>query len=675
MTSNKNRDMQRRFIFFFLAFIITCNAYSQVFEQLIGYKIFNQKDSLTIFTLKREIDVNHQKLVLAWDDYKKIKKMKIDTINPKTKKDLKQLNKLEKQSFNVLAQLYPPLYEKQKQLISIMLAYREEQRFNARKKGSKNLLEEAVYYEDAAVGEARNADRYKEANKGENTEASLKENQRIDTLQIYALKKFIDMYLALNGVSKKGLKDSEEKDNKELTHIKNENHKFISRIKRISEMGELETSWAEKVVANDTMIYYNLKKIEEKRKLKNDPKFINRFKNEKDKKSAMDQLDIEIDRMRDDTARYSARNVSIVKDKCREYDRDFYNSYINYNDNFTYLNLEWDSRCKALQSRIIELSDSMQNEFNLAKSKLDSAFFFSYDARRSVMICALLLEVKLKEVYLLTKQFNLKDQFAECFKDSITITCTENVILTNNQKKESKVVNEKKVVSTKKTGKIVYKENKVGVVFKVQLFEAADELKKFDFKGLYPVYSQKNTSGKTGYYYGEYSYYHQAEAGLKLAKNKGFAYPKIHAFDKNGNQLSIDQANKLIDKGYVNTINDEKKEIDNKDDDKFVIQNKIDAVSAIDVKQIKGIVFLIQIGYFDKPAVGKDVKYLTPLYLERNSDGYKYMAGIYDNYKLANKECQKIISKYAIKDAFVVGYIDGVRKPLDEVIKISQKKN
>jgi hypothetical protein len=86
------------------------------------------------------------------------------------------------------------------------------------------------------------------------------------------------------------------------------------------------------------------------------------------------------------------------------------------------------------------------------------------------------------------------------------------------------------------------------------------------------------------------------------------------------------------------------------------------------VKSEKGIVFKVQIGAYEKVDISSQANDQTDLGTENENSLKKYTLGSFKDYWKADK-FKKIIQEGGVKDAWVVGYKDGKRTDIKELLK------
>lgn len=87
----------------------------------------------------------------------------------------------------------------------------------------------------------------------------------------------------------------------------------------------------------------------------------------------------------------------------------------------------------------------------------------------------------------------------------------------------------------------------------------------------------------------------------------------------------------------------------------------------------KGLVYKVQIGFFKSKLPSKHYDGVFPISTQKvDKDYYKYLAGNFKHYTEA-KEASLLLRKKGYNDAFVVSYIDGVKVPVSEALKMEKE--
>lgn len=149
-----------------------------------------------------------------------------------------------------------------------------------------------------------------------------------------------------------------------------------------------------------------------------------------------------------------------------------------------------------------------------------------------------------------------------------------------------------------------------------------------------------------------------------------------NATTENKNQAAANDATNEKKKKGKKTIEDYKKEKEanaKKNDTKAENKANQGTVKAVNIKDVKGIMFTVQIGVFRNPRTSKDLYNLSPVFEEKitlgGQEAIKYMNGIFSDYMEAITAKDKIV-RLGIKDAFVVVYHNGKAIPVNQATLI-----
>jgi hypothetical protein len=232
---------------------------------------------------------------------------------------------------------------------------------------------------------------------------------------------------------------------------------------------------------------------------------------------------------------------------------------------------------------------------------------------------------------------------------------------------------------------------KPGVIFTVQLGV---------FKGIVPaeklgnvqplIFDEFADNPNRRFMAGEYRTAEAAEAALEVARKAGYpdAYilslidgqRKSYTAGKENLKLSDAEYNELK-KNELAKISGNKAVIaDNISKDnvkKEPVKDeaiKTGTISGNNIKNTKGLVYLVQLGMFAKPVSYAELKDLQPIYTEViPGKGTRYMLGTYPSLSKAREESQQAVAK-GISDAYVVAYLDGRQISLEKAREMENKQ-
>ena len=93
---------------------------------------------------------------------------------------------------------------------------------------------------------------------------------------------------------------------------------------------------------------------------------------------------------------------------------------------------------------------------------------------------------------------------------------------------------------------------------------------------------------------------------------------------------------------------------------------------SIDVDDVKGLFYTVQIGFYSKPVSADALYNITPLTRKQIANGYRYTTGIFDNLPEAVSRKNEVV-QIGVEDAFVTAYYDGERISLPNVPELIEQ--
>ncbi len=233
-----------------------------------------------------------------------------------------------------------------------------------------------------------------------------------------------------------------------------------------------------------------------------------------------------------------------------------------------------------------------------------------------------------------------------------------------------------------------------GVFFKVQLGVFKNLLSLNDFGKYSPIsFDTFKSNSYKRFMLGKYTRPSSAEYVLKELKAKGYTDAFIVGYI-NGKRTTYKKAREQVlvaqkndDKSNKgNKTNKEIQEIKKndkkikKETQNFKYKNlnygtgKYDFVQGVNIKNVKGLVYGVQVGMFQIPKTNEELKMIRPLMEEKTKKGTKLMKGPYYSYIEAYNETSNIRSK-GFKQAYVTAYFDGQHITLSKAKGIEAAQN
>lgn len=372
--------------------------------------------------------------------------------------------------------------------------------------------------------------------------------------------------------------------------------------------------------------------------------------------------------------------------------------FYNYKNDFEYYALIRDTTLREREA--IRLEKSAINDFNQARQKIEEAYVQKYAIDQLVIKDKKtpaeqqkLMNLKSEITGLLIEARSLEDRAI----DSLNVArdyyelygnIKKKTLLNNNQNNNNQTTDKKTTTKKTTTKKTPHKTHN-NIHFKVQVSSLKTAPTKDSFNGLPTISSEKMSNGFIAYLAGNYKNPADAEKTLKTAQSKGFDDAFIVAY-YNGKRISYPKALSMIKDDGTTTSTPTTTSTDNTTGIKYtqsITKNPNatnNTVKGLNIKNIPGVVYSVQIAYAPSIVKESDLLYINPIYQEKISTGIKYMAGIFETEAKAILEKNKIAS-WGIYDAFVVAYFNGQRieveearkkeKELEATIKQSNKLN
>ena len=99
-----------------------------------------------------------------------------------------------------------------------------------------------------------------------------------------------------------------------------------------------------------------------------------------------------------------------------------------------------------------------------------------------------------------------------------------------------------------------------------------------------------------------------------------------------------------------------------------------DFAIAMDVKDIKGLFYTVQIGVYENPVTPQILSNITPLNIQKTAEGYlRYTTGVFVDIPNASVRMQEII-KMGVTDAYITAYYNGERITITESKRLIEEE-
>ena len=224
--------------------------------------------------------------------------------------------------------------------------------------------------------------------------------------------------------------------------------------------------------------------------------------------------------------------------------------------------------------------------------------------------------------------------------------------------------------------------HKEGIVFKVQLglFKGLLSLKKYGKYSPISYDTYKNNSYRR-FMLGEYRSYKSAEYVLNQVTTKGLTDPYIVVYENGERKTATYGISKIIrtdefekaeakEMSYLTgeavdaTI---EKNNDNTSDISY------DNTKITKIKDIKDLVYCIQLGNFSSQKKLKDFVGAEPVFVEKTEETYRYMTGTFPTYEKAKAKV-KDLSEKGFEGIFVIAYFQGEKITLNKAKSVGENE-
>jgi len=227
-----------------------------------------------------------------------------------------------------------------------------------------------------------------------------------------------------------------------------------------------------------------------------------------------------------------------------------------------------------------------------------------------------------------------------------------------------------------------------GLIFKVQVGAFRNPIPQNHFKGFAPIMAEDAGNGITRYTAGLFTDFNAAIYARDEIRSIGYPDAFVVAF-YNGKRISIPEARKIMEQQgqsvaqtniNVSTPNNNTTQQNTTENNPTeptelsVNENapSVDNGVSVDVENIKGVFYTVQVGVYSKPVTEGPLLTIKPLNSEKTDSGLiRYTSGRFTNLEDARKHKQKVNA--LIPDAFITAYANGKRIPVEEATKLLQQ--
>jgi cell division protein FtsN len=410
----------------------------------------------------------------------------------------------------------------------------------------------------------------------------------------------------------------------------------------------------------------------------------------------IDSLNFVADRTPDFTARDRIRNVAIEKEQSAFYKLTNATSiYIDVNETrykvykAHYPKIDEKKitpdlqKAKSFEKEADEYYLKAKNEISLANKQMyRSEQYIQMMGANDMLLYALQLQESAYGIYL-----GIPNDITES---------TDTAFVTKNKKNKSNKPTDKEKISknlswdvvstftysTDKPKAVPYKTKK-GVIFLVQLGVFKGIVPAENFSNVQPViFDEFANNPNRRFMVGEFRSSEAAESALNKVKELGYtdAYiismidgqRKNYTSGKENINASDDHYKYLKRTELAKLAGEKNYAVEEKDKENEKPENN--NISGNNIKNTKGLVYLVQLGMFSKPVTNDKFKGLQPIYTDKiQGKGTRYMFGIFNSLSKARAESKIAVDK-GISDAYVIAYYDGENISLEKAKKLESKQ-
>jgi hypothetical protein len=216
-----------------------------------------------------------------------------------------------------------------------------------------------------------------------------------------------------------------------------------------------------------------------------------------------------------------------------------------------------------------------------------------------------------------------------------------------------------------------------GLIYAVQVGAFRNPIPQDLYKGFAPVFGTKLDNGITRYTAGLFTSYSSADESKNKIRALGYSDAFVVIF-YNGERISQARANEILNGGKQiasnnqNTTNNNSQNSNTTNNttniDNLPTINPNSSDGSVNVNEIKGIFFTVQVGVYSKPVTPNDLNNIRPLNSETTPNGLiRYTSGRYKTLGEANAAKDRV-RNLGISDAFVTAYKNGNKISVNEAL-------
>ncbi len=217
-----------------------------------------------------------------------------------------------------------------------------------------------------------------------------------------------------------------------------------------------------------------------------------------------------------------------------------------------------------------------------------------------------------------------------------------------------------------------------GLIFKVQVGAFRNPIPQDLFQGFAPISAEKMRDDITRYRVGYFKTFLDANQAKNQVRalNNSYRDAFVVAIN-NGIRIKLSEARNIQQSDPSLIISSSLASNSNLPKDNSLselrtqIANDSTLATAVTIDQVKGVIYSVQIGAFSKPLTKENAFNISPLFVSKVNNLYKYSAGKFKSIDFALIKKSDLIKDSILPDAFIIAYNNGVKISLDQARSIN----
>ncbi|MFH1319819.1 MAG: hypothetical protein ABII90_04090 [Bacteroidota bacterium] len=204
-----------------------------------------------------------------------------------------------------------------------------------------------------------------------------------------------------------------------------------------------------------------------------------------------------------------------------------------------------------------------------------------------------------------------------------------------------------------------------GLLYKVQIGAFRNPIPQDLFKELSPLMGENTPMGFIRYTAGMFKTLKSANEAKKTIRGFGYKDAFVVTY-YNGNRITSKQAMALAGEGTADLTSLIEYTSSSSTGNEATGVTGTSSAQTTDLKNIKELLYTVQIGVYSKPVTSAQLHNLNPLYTSISPEGYiRYSYRIFDDLSVASSSKNTVVNK-GITDAFVTAYYNGKRISIEQ---------